>query len=853
MITTNSKAHAFGKYVHHEWIRFIAIGIIFVFSILPLVILLFNISGEDLSFVFSDERFGKSVLNSFLYTLASSAITTVLAVVVAYFLNESNLKHKNVFVLLITLGMLVPTISIGLGVRVLFGTNGLLDRIFNINIDGLGFEGLIIGSVISSFPATFLIIYDALKYEDKSPYDSAEIMGISKFSSFFRLKLRYLFVPIVAAFFASFTLIFSDYGIPMELQGKVNTLPMYLYEQIMSMFKYGRGSIVGVMLLLPAIASFVFDIFFKEDNVGVNQNKLIKPSKRFDIISLIIIILVCVLLFIPQLSFIILSFVKDFPNDMSFTLDNIKAIFSSSMGIGLGRYVLNSILVSSLTAIFGTAIAFITAYLSSRHDGRTGKIINLLAKSTIAIPGIVLGLGYIILFKWTNGWFFGIFVILVVVNIFHFMGTPFIMAKNCLSKMDRNYEVVGNTLGISRTKIILKVLIPNSIQTIIEMISYFFINSMITISAVAFLCQYANQPLAVSMIGFEKQNNYEMQAVISFVILLINIIFKIIINVILKFVNSKKKDNYMDLTRYQFELLTYLEKNGKGHYSQRALSDILTLSLGTINKLINELLELDYISYDSNNELSITEKGLKALDPYKVRKAIILAAGFGSRMAPVTLDTPKPMVVVNGKRIIDTLLDALIRADITNITIVRGYKKEKFDELLEKYPFIKFVDNENFNVMNNISSAMKVIDLLDRCYICEADLVISNPDIIRKYEYSTNYLAAKVTETDDWCFKKTNGYISSYQQGGTDCYQAYGISYWTMDDCEKLRNDIQKVFNSRGGKEYLWENIPLKACKKNYKIEIRKCHKTDIVEIDNFSELVQIDDSYKNYPGHEQF
>jgi len=74
-----------------------------------------------------------------------------------------------------------------------------------------------------------------------------------------------------------------------------------------------------------------------------------------------------------------------------------------------------------------------------------------------------------------------------------------------------------------------------------------------------------------------------------------------------------------------------------------------------------------------------------------------------------------------------------------------------------------------------------------------------------------------------------------------------------MDDCEKLRNDIQKVFNSRGGKEYLWENIPLKACKKNYKIEIRKCHKTDIVEIDNFSELVQIDDSYKNYPGHEQF
>ena len=94
MITTNSKAHAFGKYVHHEWIRFIAIGIIFVFSLLPLVIILTKISPEDLSFVFSDERFGKSILNSFLYTLASSAITTVLAVIVAYFLNESNIKHN---------------------------------------------------------------------------------------------------------------------------------------------------------------------------------------------------------------------------------------------------------------------------------------------------------------------------------------------------------------------------------------------------------------------------------------------------------------------------------------------------------------------------------------------------------------------------------------------------------------------------------------------------------------------------------------------------------------------------------------------------------------------------------------
>lgn len=256
---------------------------------------------------------------------------------------------------------------------------------------------------------------------------------------------------------------------------------------------------------------------------------------------------------------------------------------------------------------------------------------------------------------------------------------------------------------------------------------------------------------------------------------------------------------------------------------------------------------------DSDNNLSITEKGLKALDQYKVRKAIILAAGFGARLAPVSLHTPKPLVTVNGVRIIDTLLDALVGVGIYSIYIVRGYKKEQFDELLEKYPSIKFIDNEDFNTANNISSIIKCIDLIDRCYICEADLYIKNPSIIKKYQYKTNYLGAKVKETDDWCFKKTNGYATNYTRGGTDCYQAYGISYWNQEDSEKLKIDLVKAYNLRAGHEFLWEDIPLKLYKKNYKVEIRSIHKSDIAEIDNFNELISVDPSYEKYPGFEDF
>lgn len=840
----------------HEYLRIIGLLFIFLFALMPLISLVFNISGKDLSYVFADQNFWSSFGNSALYSLVASSITTILAVVAAYFLNTSSLKHKNTFAIILTLGMLVPTLSIGLGIRILFGRNGFIDNIFGVEIEGIGFLGLIFGSIISSFPTTFLIIYDALKYEDKGPYDAAEIMGVSKFSMFFRLTLPYLKVAIISAFFASFTWIFSDYGIPMELAGKVQTLPMYLYNQVLSSFQYGRGAIAGLFLLVPAIISFLFDLFFHDNSSSEKQKKLVKSSKLFNGITIGIVVLISLFLFVPQISFISLTFMKSYPNDTSFSFDNIVNMFSNTYGLGVGNYVINSLVMSLFTGLIGTLFAYFLGYLSVRKPGKAGKIINLFSISTIAIPGLVLGIGYMLLFKNTNGYFYGTMIILIFVNVFHFLGSPFIMAKNCLTKINKDYEVIGETLGISKFRILLNVLIPNSIVTLIEMFSYFFLNSMITISAVAFLCTYSNQPLAILINSYEKTSNYEMQAAISVLILLINVIFRIIFNTtesIIKKKQKKEESSIMDLTLYQFELLTFLEANGRGRYTQRHLSDTLTLSLGTINKLLNEVYDLNYAEIDKDNNISITEKGLKALEPYRVRKAIILAAGFGQRLAPVSLQTPKPLVEVNGIRIIDTLLDALLTAGIDSIYIVRGYKKEQFDKLLEKYPSIKFIDNDEFNVTNNISSLIKCIDLIDRCYICEADLIIKNPDIIRKYEFKTNYCGAKVKETDDWCFKKTSGCVSNYQRGGEDCYQGYGISYWNQEDSEKLKADLLKVYNSRAGKENLWEFVPLRILKKNYHVEVRSIHKSDIAEIDNFEELISVDPSYSNYPGHEGF
>ena len=302
----------------------------------------------------------------------------------------------------------------------------------------------------------------------------------------------------------------------------------------------------------------------------------------------------------------------------------------------------------------------------------------------------------------------------------------------------------------------------------------------------------------------------------------------------------------MSLTRYQFEFLAYVEKHGRREYSIRELSDNLCISGTAISKCLETALERGWIIKEEQ-VLSITEGGLSALEPYRVKRAIILAAGFGSRMMPATRDRPKPMVTVNGVRIIDTLLDALVSVGVTDITVVGGYRFDKLSELLEKYPFLRMIENKEYDKTNNISSAMLALGALhDGCYFCEADLYISNPNIITKYQYASNILGSYSMETDDWSFKMIDGYLDDYKKGNTYCYNYYGISYWTPEDCEKLRRDFAEVYNDpKDGKDYFWEFVPFVLRHENYKVEIRPCRKQDIMEIDNFYELAQLDPTYR--------
>jgi CTP:phosphocholine cytidylyltransferase-like protein len=297
----------------------------------------------------------------------------------------------------------------------------------------------------------------------------------------------------------------------------------------------------------------------------------------------------------------------------------------------------------------------------------------------------------------------------------------------------------------------------------------------------------------------------------------------------------------MNLTRTQFNLLVFLEREkDKNNLTQRDIAAQIGLCESTVDKTLVFLNKNNLIE---NNDLSAD--GLKALEPYRVKRAVFIAAGFGSRLVPVTLNTPKPLVRVNGVRIIDTLLDAVCAAGIDEIIIVRGYLGEQFDQLKYKYPQIQFLENPLYNEANNISSAMCARFMLQNAYVLESDLLLHNLGLIVKYQYASNYLGVPSKRTDDWCFETRNGIITKLRVGGQNCHHMFGISYWNQTDGAKLADHIKQVYEMPGGKERYWDQVPLEYFIKDYVVEVRECTFDDITEIDTFNELKKIDETYR--------
>nr|WP_317412554.1 ABC transporter permease subunit [uncultured Solibaculum sp.] len=492
--------------------------------VFPVLVLFSNIRGEHIQSVFSSPQFWPMLQNSLITTLCATVISVTLSFFLAWLLNRSNIRFKSIFVVLFTIPMLIPSISHGMGLVLLFGDNGLITNLLGINIGLYGYPGIIMGSVLYSFPVSFLMFHDSFQYEDYTIYEAASVLGLSKWKQFLTITMPSMRRTMLSAVLAVFTMVFTDYGVPLMTGGTDMTLPVYMYREVIGMMNFSNGAVIGILLLLPAVVAFLLDL----KNSGINASSStvtkayqIEPNKKRDILVYVIFAVVLILICLPVFAFICLSFVKQYPIDMSFSLDNIAKLFSD----GIGMYFINSLAIALLTALFGTCLSYFSAYITARSKKSiSNKMLHFISMLSLAVPGIVLGLSFALTFKSLP--FYSTIFILVLVNIVHFFSSPYLLAYNSLSKFNPNLEDVSQTLGISRFKMLFSVYIPCTKATIVEMYSYFFVNAMITISAVSFLVNFRTMPLALLIPQLESQSFIEGTALVSLMILVINLIGK---------------------------------------------------------------------------------------------------------------------------------------------------------------------------------------------------------------------------------------------------------------------------------------------------------------------------------------
>lgn len=232
----------------------------------------------------------------------------------------------------------------------------------------------------------------------------------------------------------------------------------------------------------------------------------------------------------PLVAFALVAFVVKHPINMTFTLANINR----AMVFGMGSYLLNSLAIAAVVSVAGAFLTWLAAYISARTPGKFGHALHLACITTMAIPGVVLGLAYMLFFKGSP--IYGTIGILILVNLVHFFASPYLMAYNALNKLNANLEAVGQTLGIPRFRMIKEVFPPQTKSTFMEMASYFFVNCMVTISAVSFLSNVAHMPLALLISDFDTQMLVECAALVALVIFVTNVAAKIAFGVLKKMI-----------------------------------------------------------------------------------------------------------------------------------------------------------------------------------------------------------------------------------------------------------------------------------------------------------------------------
>lgn len=500
--------------------------------------------------VLTGKGFLQALGNSLLVSVASALITTCLAFALAYTVHYTNVgqRYKWLITKAAVLPMLLPTITYGFAIIYSFGKQGLLTRLFGRQLfDIYGFGGLLLGYVIYTLPISFMLIHNAMGYIDKRFMIVSRLMGDSPAQTFKMTILRPLLGTLAASFIQTFFLCFTDFGIPASVGGQFEVVASVLYTEMLgSVPNFGNGAVVALIMIIPSIISITVLHILEKYNVRYNKispielKKGVKRDILFGVLSAVILVSV---LSVFAVIFVI-PFVDEWPYRVAFTLEHVQEVFSDRT---LSGVYTNSLMTAFITAFAGTLLSYGAALVTARStvSGRLKSVIESIALVTNTIPGMVIGLSYLFVFTGTS--LQNTFAIIIICNIVHFFSTPYLMMKNSLSKMNASWETTAMLMGDNWVKTILRVVTPNAVSTLLEVFSYYFVNAMVTVSAVIFIAGARTMVITTKIKELQYFNKFNEIFVLSLLILFTNLIARTLFQKLAQ--RSKRKENITDMRK----------------------------------------------------------------------------------------------------------------------------------------------------------------------------------------------------------------------------------------------------------------------------------------------------------------
>lgn len=433
-----------------------------------------------------------SIQNSLTISFITTLISVSIAFLLAYGLNRSCMPFKNGFKVIAMVPILVPSLLPGIALVYLFGKQGMIRWLLFGN-DIYGPIGIVISEVFFTLPHALIIITTALSIADARMYEAAESLQASKAKIFFTVTLPGARYGLISAAFVVFTLTITDFGAPKVIGGGYNVLATDIYKQVIGQQNFEMGAVVSFILLLPAALAFGVDRIAQRKQVALLSSRAValepKPAKVFDRLMLVYAILVSIFILGILLTCQYAALIEFYPYNLNMGLTNYQ--FDLMDGGGWDSYF-NSLEMAAWTALFGTAVVFMGAYMVEKGKGfRAGRnVFQFLAMLPMAVPGLVLGLAYIFFFNSPNNPFnflYHTMAILVISTITHFYTVSHLTAITALKQMDREFESVAASLKVPFFKTFRKVTVPVCLPAILDISIYLFVNAMTTVSAVVFL------------------------------------------------------------------------------------------------------------------------------------------------------------------------------------------------------------------------------------------------------------------------------------------------------------------------------------------------------------------------------